>query len=304
LTFICYSKISGAGDVYFQLLVGSNKNTSMVRYNVSDCNAGWTPGPSPKETCPITNITTNAPFVFTGKDTGFEMKLKEGFVAKPSTIGDNLGLIVGLIGGVGGLLIVAGLLFFCKNKGQKVDDIHNAQEEQIEMTQQQIEMNVVPQHQERRNLERSWIQKIARRANEFGRQVPEIIQDEAEVYDDYVDTVMTVVLWFALIGTFLFVILDEFTNPANLATAFCSEDRSSYCNSYYDYSDLATCGGEAGSTVGQADESNRRSYCGLRSNGDHALSILTNYGALSGLATSICRSIANNWKGCRRGKQK
>ena len=35
---------------------------------------------------------------------------------------------------------------------------------------------------------RSWIQKVARRANEFGRQVPENIQVEAEVYDDFVDT--------------------------------------------------------------------------------------------------------------------
>ena len=53
--------------------------------------------------------------------------------------------------------------------------------------------------------DRSWIQRVARRANEFGRQVPENIQIEEEVYDDFVDTFMTVVLWILLIGVLLFI---------------------------------------------------------------------------------------------------
>ena len=52
----------------------------------------------------------------------------------------------------------------------------------------------------------------------------------------------------------------------------------------------------------QAGADARTSMCGLRSNGDHLLSILTNYGALSGLVTALCRYIANTWKGCRRKK--
>ena len=54
--------------------------------------------------------------------------------------------------------------------------------------------------------------------------------------------------------------------------------------------------------LGKQIKSARTSMCGLRSNGDHLLSILTNYGALSGLMTALCRYIANTWKGCRRKK--
>ena len=113
---------------------------------------------------------------------------------------------------------------------------------------------------------------------------------------------MTVVLWILLIGVLLFTIVDEYTNPANMSVAFCSENRASYCNTYYKYDELGNCGGEAKDAVGQADKSARTSMCGLRSNGDHLLSILTNYGALSGLVTALCRYIANTWKGCRRKK--
>merc|ERR1711968_346945 len=81
--------------------------------------------------------------------------------------------------------------------------------------------------------ERSWIQKVARRANEFGRQVPENVQIEDEVYDDYVDTVMTIVLWVVLFGLLIFVVFNEFTNPENMSVAFCPATRDSYCNNYY-----------------------------------------------------------------------
>jgi hypothetical protein len=148
--------------------------------------------------------------------------------------------------------------------------------------------------------ERSWIQRVARRANEFGRQVPENVQIEDEIYDDYVDTVMTFVLWITLFGLLIFVIFNEFTNPENMSVAFCPATRDKYCNNYYGYSDLATCGEEQKNTAGGADKSDRSSICGLRSTSDHLLSIFTNYGALSGFATSICRSIANTWKGSRR----
>ena len=113
---------------------------------------------------------------------------------------------------------------------------------------------------------------------------------------------MTVVLWILLIGVLLFTIVDEYTNPGNMSVAFCSERRESYCNQYYKHSELGNCGGEAGDSIGQADERARTSMCGLRSDGDHLLSILTNYGALSGLVTALCRYIANTWKGCRRKK--
>ena len=63
-----------------------------------------------------------------------------------------------------------------------------------------------------------------------------------------------------------------------MSVAFCSEDRASYCNTYYKHSDLRNCGAKAGDSIGQADERARTSMCGLRSDGDHLLSIFTNYG--------------------------
>ncbi len=214
-------------------------------------------------------------------------------------------LLTGIIVPVASLFFYIGIICYRKNKKKiseatENDDDDDVKDVDIEQDNTTNFTKIHPESQRQHIIKRSWIQRVARRANEFGRQVPENIQVEEEIYDDFVDTFMTIVLWLLLMGTLLFTIIDEFTNPINMAIAFCSEDRSHYCNKYYDYEDLTDCGGEAGDRIGQADGSARTSMCGIRSNGDHILSILTNYGALSGLETAICRYIANAWKGLRR----
>eukprot|EP00942_MAST-04A_sp_MAST-4A-sp1_P009359 g9359.t1 len=287
-TFTWKAPKSGAGTATFQAIVGTNTNTKLTRDN------------------------TASTFMFVGQASSFS--INEGFVAAPSELGANtdIGVIIGIIGAiVAGLLIIVLIVFYLKKKNQRADPENNGDGGDDKNTDIETEKNykttstaaVVPVRMNKQNEKnRSWIQKVARRANEFGRQVPENIQVEAEVYDDFVDTFMTVVLWILLIGVLLFTIVDEYTNPANMSVAFCSENRASYCNTYYKYDELGNCGGEAKDAVGQADKSARTSMCGLRSDGDHLLSILTNYGALSGLMTALCRYIANTWKGCRRKK--
>ncbi len=262
---------------------------------------------------PSNFTTANPQFVFVS---GERIEIDEGFVSKTSKPfgGVDPGLLGGVIGGSVGFLITIAIIYaLCRKKNVETGD-EGEEEDEEEGNEKNFEMPNIGVQQaipntantvtkRRRGKKRSWIQRVARRANEFGRQVPENIQIESEIYDDYIDTYMTVILWILLVGILLFTIVDEYTNPTNMSVAFCSDNRESYCNGYKTYSELGNCGGEAGNAIGQADKSERTSMCGLRSDGDHLLSILTNYGALSGLVTALCRYIANTWKGCKRKKR-
>jgi hypothetical protein len=328
VTFTWKAPKGGAGDVLFQSLVGSanaglilfKDSCGQFRTSYSDCGPSYRMAPPSTKVyhcCAMdapSNITNAAPeLIFVGEE---PILIKESFIAKPSEIGAGTdgGLLTLIILGSVVFLIIIALIFAWSKKKHSVDDddeedIDEDEEEGIELSSLELPKgnssdgkNEAPKRK-RWQKKRSWIQKVARRANEFGRQVPENIQIEEEVYDDFIDTFMTVILWILLIGILLFTIIDEYTNPVNMSVAFCSENRASYCNQHYSYDKLGNCNGEAGDAVGQADASARTSMCGLRSNGDHLLSILTNYGALSGLVTALCRYIANTWKGCRKKKR-
>ena len=329
VTFTWKAPKVGTGKVFFQPLVGTNTatNANMIRFknsctdfvknssSIGCSNANCCINSSIKSCCAAddpSNHITPSDFFFVSKKKGI-ITIDEGFVVNPSELGAGIdgALLATIIICCVVFSIIITIVFFFKKKKQPINTENYGEGDDDKKNDIETEQNnqrtpgaaVAPIAINKKNgKDRSWIQRVARRANEFGRQVPENIQIESEVYDDFVDTFMTVVLWILLIGVLIFTIVDEYTSPGNMSVAFCSEDRASYCNRYYKHSELSNCGGEAGDSIGQADERARTSMCGLRSDGDHLLSILTNYGALSGLVTALCRYIANTWKGCRRKK--